>query len=254
MTGGRQPKYGTSLVGFLLTNNRRPRPDAMTAPEANSPWIGLRQSFGAWSPSGRYSFLSSIGIAGSALRDGSTIFSKSTSRGECRSASSVSMPEPSPAADSSEDQRSSRLPPPPFSTQLTLKGRSKPIRRRRRNWCDCLGISSASSACRNAISSKGDPGASDRLLLAFAGRHAGQTPLPNVAQNCRCRLALRLPKGIRNYACVLFWPERQVLAEMSRPGELGRLSLPIGTRTPLPRRTKPSSRFAVVTPKALLIP
>src|SRR5271165_5830987 len=182
MTGGRQPKYGTSLVGFLLTNNRRPRPDAMTAPEANSPWIGLRQSFGAWSPSGRYSSLSSIGIAGSALRDGSTIFSKSTSRGECRSASSVSGREPSPAADSSEDQRSSRLPPPPFSMQLTLNGRSKPIPRKRRNWCDCLGISSASSACRNAISSKGDPGASDRLLLALAGRHARQTPLSNVAQ------------------------------------------------------------------------
>ena len=37
---------------------------------------------------------------------------------------------------------------------------------------------------------------------------------------------MRLPKGIRNYACVLFWPERQVLAVMFRPGELGRLSNP----------------------------
>ena len=38
------------------------------------------------------------------------------------------------------DQRSSRLPPPPFSTQLTLNGRSKPIPGRRTNWCDCWGI------------------------------------------------------------------------------------------------------------------
>src|SRR5271166_1874323 len=193
MKDGRSPaKMWVVWSGFLLANNGRPRPDSSPkiayiylpcqCLEANSPWIGLRQSFGAWSPSRRYSLLSSIGIAGSALRDGSTIFSKSTSRGECRSASSVSGREPSPAADSSEDQRSSRLPPPPFSMQLTLNGRSKPISRKRRNWCDCLGISSASSACRNAISSKGDPGASDRLLLALAGRHARQTPLSNVAQ------------------------------------------------------------------------
>ena len=40
--------------------------------------------------SGRYSLWSSMGIAGSALRDGSTIFSKGTSEGECRSVSSVS--------------------------------------------------------------------------------------------------------------------------------------------------------------------
>ena len=53
---------------------------------------------------------------------------------------SVSGREPSPAANFSEDQRSSRKLPPPFSALLTPNGRSKPIPRTRRNWCDWWGI------------------------------------------------------------------------------------------------------------------
>ena len=45
----------------------------------------------------------------------------------------------------------------------------------------------------------------------------------------------RLPKGARNYAWVLFRPDLEALSEMARLVELGRLSLPIGIRTPLKR-------------------
>ena len=43
----------------------------------------------------------------------------------------------------------------------------------------------------------------------------------------------RLPKGVRNYAWVLFRPEAEAVSEMARLAELGRLSLPIGIRMPL---------------------
>lgn len=55
----------------------------------------------AWSPSGRYSLLSSI--AGPAPGRWIDALLKSTSRGECRSADSVSGRKPSPTANSSED-------------------------------------------------------------------------------------------------------------------------------------------------------
>ena len=51
--------------------------------------------------------------------------------------------------------------------------------------------------------------------------------------NQKREMRKRLPKGARNYAWVLFRPEPEALSEMARLAELGRLSLPIGMRTPL---------------------
>ena len=47
------------------------------------------------------------------------------------------------------------------------------------------------------------------------------------------RMRAVLPKGVRNYAWVLFKPEAEALSEMARLAESGRLSLPIGIRAPL---------------------
>ena len=51
--------------------------------------------------------------------------------------------------------------------------------------------------------------------------------------NQKREMRKRLPKGARNYAWVLFRPEPEALSEMARLAELGRLSLPVGMRTPL---------------------
>ena len=73
--------------------------------------------------------------------------------------------------------------------------------------------------------------------------------------NQKREMRKRLPKGARNYAWVLFRPEAEALSEMARLAELGRLSLPIGTRTPL---RKAAEAFAHVrrrlAGRALLIP
>jgi NADPH:quinone reductase-like Zn-dependent oxidoreductase len=73
--------------------------------------------------------------------------------------------------------------------------------------------------------------------------------------NQKREMRKRLPKGVRNYAWVLFRPEAEALSEMARLAELGRLSLPIGTRTPL---REAAEAFAHVrrrqAGRALLIP
>ena len=56
--------------------------------------------------------------------------------------------------------------------------------------------------------------------------------------NQKREMRKRLPKGARNYAWVLFRPEAEALSEMARLAELGRLSLPIGIRTPLREATE----------------
>ena len=73
--------------------------------------------------------------------------------------------------------------------------------------------------------------------------------------NQKREMRKRLPKGVRNYGWVLFRPEAEALSEMARLAELGRLSLPIGTRTPL---REAAEAFAHVrrrqAGRALLIP
>ncbi|MGA9846753.1 MAG: hypothetical protein WBQ45_03830, partial [Roseiarcus sp.] len=64
-----------------------------------------------------------------------------------------------------------------------------------------------------------------------------------------------LPGRTRNYAWVLFRPEREALSEMARLVELGRLSLPIGIRASLRDAPKAFDHVRSHAPgRALLIP
>jgi NADPH:quinone reductase-like Zn-dependent oxidoreductase len=64
-----------------------------------------------------------------------------------------------------------------------------------------------------------------------------------------------LPARTGNYAWVLFRPGREALPEMARLVELGRLSLPIGTRAPLRDAPKAFDQVRSHAPgRALLIP
>ncbi len=69
------------------------------------------------------------------------------------------------------------------------------------------------------------------------------------------KMRAALPRGARNYAWILFRPEREALSEMARLVELGRLSLPIGIRAPLRDAAKAFDHMRRHAPgRALLIP
>ena len=77
--------------------------------------------------------------------------------------------------------------------------------------------------------------------------------LRTIQQKRKMRAAL--PARTGNYAWVLFRPEREALSEMARLVELGRLSLPIGTRAPLRDAPKAFDHVRRHAPgRALLIP
>ena len=77
--------------------------------------------------------------------------------------------------------------------------------------------------------------------------------LRTIQQKRKMRAAL--PRRTRNYAWVLFRPEREALSEMARFVELGRLSLPIGIRAPLRDAPKAFDHVRRHAPgRALLIP
>jgi reticulon-4-interacting protein 1, mitochondrial len=77
--------------------------------------------------------------------------------------------------------------------------------------------------------------------------------LRTIQQKRKMRAAL--PGRTRNYAWVLFRPEREALLEMARFVELGRLSLPIGIRAPLRDAPKAFDHVRRHAPgRALLIP
>jgi reticulon-4-interacting protein 1, mitochondrial len=77
--------------------------------------------------------------------------------------------------------------------------------------------------------------------------------LRTIQQKRKMRAAL--PGRTRNYAWVLFRPEREALSEMARFVELGRLSLPIGIRAPLRDAPKAFDHVRRHAPgRALLIP
>ena len=69
------------------------------------------------------------------------------------------------------------------------------------------------------------------------------------------KMRAALPRGARNYAWILFRPERESVSEMARLVELGRLSLPIGIRAPLRDAAKAFDHMRRHAPgRALLIP
>ena len=77
--------------------------------------------------------------------------------------------------------------------------------------------------------------------------------LHTIQQKRKMRAAL--PGRTRNYAWVLFRPEREALSEMARLVEHGRLSLPIGIRAPLREAPKAFDHMRRRAPgRALLIP
>ncbi len=77
--------------------------------------------------------------------------------------------------------------------------------------------------------------------------------LHTIQQKRKMRAALA--GRTRNYAWVLFRPEREALSEMARFVELGRLSLPIGIRAPLRDAPKAFDHVRCHAPgRALLIP
>ncbi len=91
------------------------------------------------------------------------------------------------------------------------------------------------------------------LVQSFDERGWIGGALRTIQQKRKMRAAL--PGRIRNYAWVLFRPEREALSEMARLVELGRLSLPIGIRAPLRDAAKAFDHMRRHAPgRALLIP
>src|SRR5271166_4297854 len=91
------------------------------------------------------------------------------------------------------------------------------------------------------------------LVQSFDERGWIGGALRTIQQKRKMRAAL--PGRTRNYAWVLFRPEREALSEVARLVELGRLSLPIGIRAPLRDAAKAFDHMQRHAPgRALFIP